>query len=152
VECLLRFEARREFSPTVQPLPLLAYEAALLAGPHLDAESELLAKECLIPLSSNQKCTALDDKDNACKCDFFINEVLYGEYDTETGDYKNDLCTRRDTFASAYEMMEGLMFEDSYTWCTSKERLQDNLMNALLGTKLAAQVNIRFGTLRLYWP
>jgi hypothetical protein len=93
----------------------LAYEAALLAGHTMDEETELLAKESLIPLSSCIQFTALDDEDNACKCDFCINESLYGEYNSEAGLHAKDV--NGGSFFDFFMMMKSISLDDSDVFC-----------------------------------
>jgi hypothetical protein len=161
---VLRCGEARDFqnAQVVQPLQVLAYEAALLAASNNSEkdnekeqqvmESDGLCKDLLVVADfAHRKKHGRADEDLGCLCyeclGCLCNECVdqhlgYGDDDGDGGIVWNDHI----------EMMDNMQSVDSEGRSNDRdmENLQSRLMTAVLGEELAEKVPLRFCVHRMY--
>ena len=154
IEILRRSENRDCLAP-VQPLHVLAYEAALLAGKSKeigkDPDNAILVKKNILPLLHHECVNVGENKDDdgvKCVCDECLDcdELTYYYWPAEQG--------KKHTIQDIWDYEENLRnsieigpFVGDRSGQQHGENLQRRLMDQLLGKQLAARVKLRFGVL-----
>lgn len=136
---LLRsFDANnKQLRPQIQPLFVLAYEAALLAGHSMEDDDTALAKNALVPLP-RCPCTATKNGEDKCRCDTCVAKKLECDDDNRTAP-----CWKE---GAVLERLEMAFCPYEFSSNTNYCKLQAALLREVLGKELAISAPLLVGS------